>query len=73
MLETISRTGAAAMTKTKQRQKRVDGSYSDLETDLGALVDRHADHSAIREAMERMGDNAQRIIYTTYPACTSNA
>lgn len=61
------------MAKTKQHQKRADGTRSKLETDLDDLVDRHADHSVIREAMERMGNNAHCVSYTTYPACTSNA
>lgn len=62
------------MAKQQTRKKRRGHARSKLEGDLDQLLDQHADHSVIREAMERMGAaSAQRLMYTTYPACTSNA
>jgi hypothetical protein len=64
--------GELAMAKGDRRAKR--SQESRLESDLTILLDRHADHSVIREALDRMsGANAQGALYTTYPACHSNS
>lgn len=60
--------------KTRESLVEATVELSALETELASLLTKHGDHSAIREAMERMGDMPKgRITYTTYPACNSNA
>lgn len=67
------RKGDPDMTTKRKRAKRVSESRSPLETDLQDLFDRHADHSIIREALDRMAVAQAQTLYSTYPACQSNA
>lgn len=54
-------------------QSETNMERSPLETDLESLVKKAADHSLIREVMERMATSGvpAKVSYTIQPACNS--